>query len=92
LPPQQAFKTKRRGFRFPPFSCGPLLGVGLELARSKQLKKQFFFEKKNQKTFANLRPRCWTVHLKLQKFLLLFSKRSASFKPLFAHPVLRRET
>jgi hypothetical protein len=44
--------------------------------------KQFFFEKKNQKTFTDSEPRgapCITrARHKWKKFLLLFSKRSPS--------------
>jgi hypothetical protein len=44
--------------------------------------KRFFFEKKNQKTFAPSDARQPSgAHLNWQKFLLLFSKRSASLLP-----------
>jgi hypothetical protein len=41
------------------------------------VRKQFFFEKKNQKTFANERAWWFNAHANERKFLLLFSKRSA---------------
>jgi hypothetical protein len=46
-----------------------------------QERKQFFFEKKNQKTFVIWAYRRHGAHLKSQEFLLLFSKRSAFFLP-----------
>jgi hypothetical protein len=44
-------------------------------------KKAFFFEKKKQKTFVILRDVAATRLPKMQKFLVLFSKRTAFFCP-----------
>jgi hypothetical protein len=50
---------------------------GLIPAQGKVKGKQFFFEKKNQKTFEPWGARWIHGAPKDQKFLLLFSKRSA---------------
>ena len=47
----------------------------VELMDGGELRKQFFFEKKNQKTFARLSP--VSPRQPCKKFLFLFSKRSA---------------
>jgi len=47
-------------------------------------RKQFFFEKKNQKAFASLRSRCRTAYAKITKvFWFFFSKKNGFL--FFAH-------
>jgi len=41
--------------------------------------KQFFFEKKNQKTFVLWRARCLNAHASRKKFLLLFQKEALAY-------------
>jgi hypothetical protein len=45
------------------------------------MRKPFFFEKRTKKLLFPKRPRCRNARATQQKFLLLFSKRSASFLP-----------
>jgi hypothetical protein len=78
--------TRTRSASARPRGAADRIGSGTLFAGGFSVKdKRFFFEKKNQKTFARAPPRgapCITrARRHWQKFLLLFSKRSAFFRP-----------
>jgi hypothetical protein len=73
----------------PPFSCRARYWSHTNLRRDQHIgvaRKQFFFEKKNQKTFAQLddAPDTNGMYLREQKFFgSFFQKRTASFALAF---------